>query len=424
MRKLPRLFHAIALGVIGCAAHRIDRTRFTQNLCDKNGSRAILAGIKPAAGIDGIELREDDSGRPHTTERFGTLCATAKNLAACMATVDGLHRPNVGWLSGAGDVFFQRRYVVATHGDEVEMFVTPDSAKKVLLPIDTPSEAAFVAAEGTGHRVVCGTSAAINDGSIDILSETGSGCGENDDRVLHVTTVHPDGSHTVSDTELLEAGNPNCVVGRRPQGLMEPPFACRNLGEFFADMARLEAASIVAFERLADELRMHGAPQRLIRAATRSARDERRHARLVAELAREHGRGRIPVEVEPPPLRSLEEVAIENAIEGCVRETFGAVVAAHQAIAARHPRIARVMRQIARDEARHAELAWEIADWVRTKIDPRPIDVAMERAIRTLRASISAPVCKDAVELAGFPAESQAHALLDGLSKQLWGCAA
>ena len=53
----------------------------------------------------------------------------------------------------------------------------------------------------------------------------------------------------------------------------------------------------------------------------------------------------------------------ENAREGCVRETFGALIAMHQAERAGDPIIRRAMRRIAEEETRHAELAWEVASW-------------------------------------------------------------
>jgi hypothetical protein len=46
-------------------------------------------------------------------------------------------------------------------------------------------------------------------------------------------------------------------------------------------MAQLEAASIVAFDRLARELDAHGAPAELVAEARRAKTDEVRHARTL-----------------------------------------------------------------------------------------------------------------------------------------------
>ncbi|NIS36796.1 MAG: ferritin-like domain-containing protein, partial [Actinobacteria bacterium] len=44
--------------------------------------------------------------------------------------------------------------------------------------------------------------------------------------------------------------------------------------------------------------------------------------------------------IEDAPVRTAYEIALENAVEGCVRETFGALVGAHQALRASDPSIA------------------------------------------------------------------------------------
>jgi hypothetical protein len=79
---------------------------------------------------------------------------------------------------------------------------------------------------------------------------------------------------------------------------------------------------------------------------------------VMKKLARRAG-GHVPgVQVQALHVRSLEEMALENVVEGCVRETFGAVVAMIQAERAGDARVRRAMRRIARDETRHAELSW------------------------------------------------------------------
>src|SRR3989442_1726027 len=69
--------------------------------------------------------------------------------------------------------------------------------------------------------------------------------------------------------------------GGGPPGLEAEPMPTRaDLGGYFATMASLEAASVGAFRALRTELRAHGAPRALVRAAERAARDEIRHARM------------------------------------------------------------------------------------------------------------------------------------------------
>ena len=97
-------------------------------------------------------------------------------------------------------------------------------------------------------------------------------------------------------------------VGRIPAGLAPARVAraLSALGDWFAAAAHLEAASVHAFRRLHDELAAHGAPARLLRAARRAQRDEVRHARLTARMARRFGGHPVPPRVAPVPLRALE----------------------------------------------------------------------------------------------------------------------
>ena len=166
-------------------------------------------------------------------------------------------------------------------------------------------------------------------------------------------------------------------TGRRPEGLAEG----RLTGQL-AEMARLEAASVFAFKRLRDELAAHGAPRRLLRACGRAARDEVRHARTMGALARRRGQRIEAPRVEPARPRSLAAMATENAVEGCVRETYGALVATRDADAHPDPLVRAAMKRIAKDETRHAALSWEIAAW----IEPR-LDAAARARLRAARRS-------------------------------------
>jgi hypothetical protein len=179
--------------------------------------------------------------------------------------------------------------------------------------------------------------------------------------------------------------NPN--DGRRPEGLQElgPLEADNALGAFHAHVAWLEAASVPAFLRLADELSAHGAPEALVMAARRSAGDEVRHARVMGALARRHGARMPEVEVAPFAPRSLEAMLIENAIEGCVRETFGALSVGWQARHAGDAELCQALRPIARDELRHSELAWAVDDWGRRRLPPSAREHLLQARRETLR---------------------------------------
>jgi hypothetical protein len=216
-------------------------------------------------------------------------------------------------------------------------------------------------------------------------------------------------------------------VGRVPAGLARARLAQAPgpLGDYFAAAAYLEAASVHAFRRLVSELAGHRAPAGLRRAARRAQRDEVRHARLTARMARRFGGAPVPARVEPLATRTLDVIAIENAVEGCVRETFGALVASFQAANARDPKIARLMASIARDETRHAALSWAVARWARRRLgaeaDAR-IGAHCRSAVETLRQKAGACVPDDLALRAGLPNAEQQRALLSAIEPQLWGC--
>lgn len=223
-----------------------------------------------------------------------------------------------------------------------------------------------------------------------------------------------------SYTESLS--NPGCgAEGRRPPGLVDPRRidAPDAVGRWLARAAWLEAASIPAFVYLARELDRHGAPRGLVRAALASARDEIRHAQVMRRIATRYGATVPSVEVVLPAERPLEALAIENAVEGCVRETWGAVVAAWQAHRAHDAELRAVYRAIADDEARHAALGWAIDRWVRTRLGPDAharIDAAHEAAVRELFEGESS----EALAVLGLPFGADERGLLARTYDTLW----
>jgi hypothetical protein len=215
-----------------------------------------------------------------------------------------------------------------------------------------------------------------------------------------------------------------CGTGRRPEGLAGahlrgPDAAAR----FLAETAYLEAASVEAFERMTRELEAHRAPRRLLDASRRAARDEVRHTRVTTRLAKRAGatvpRCRLGLARE----RSLEEMAIENAVEGCVRETFGAAVAILQCRQAGDAAIRRAMKPIARDEMRHAQLSWAVAEWLGTKLDPGARDRvrrARSAAVEALMQDVAREPDALVVARLGIPSATQASSVLRDLRTSLW----
>jgi len=214
-------------------------------------------------------------------------------------------------------------------------------------------------------------------------------------------------------------------VGRRPAGLRRTARnrASTPLGRYFADTAHLEAASVHAFERLRDELLAHDAPAELVKTAERSILDEIRHARVTTRLARRFGSEPAAARVRRPRARSLETIARENATEGCVRETFGAMLATWQAANASDAKIRSAMRQIAHDETRHAALAWSVATWAEGRLDARArarIARARRKAVHDLGRNLAASLPASSLRVAGLPNERDARALFGELYRSIW----
>jgi len=148
-----------------------------------------------------------------------------------------------------------------------------------------------------------------------------------------------------------------------------------------------EHASVAAFARFTLLLLSVGAPPELIVASQRASLDEVQHARACFALARRYGShalGPADLKVADSLTRvSLAELAALTVAEGCVGETLGALLAAEQLEKASDVAVMKILRRIARDEARHAELAWKFLAWALGKggaaVERATVD-AFERA--------------------------------------------
>jgi hypothetical protein len=197
----------------------------------------------------------------------------------------------------------------------------------------------------------------------------------------------------------------------------------RGLGRYFAQLSELEAASVDAFLILGRDLRAHGAPKRLVKATGRAARDEVRHARATRALARRSGGKPQPLPRARAPRRSLEAIAYENAVEGCVRETFGALLATRQADAATDPLVRAAMKRISRDETRHAALSWQVQRWLETRLDAEArarVARARNAAALELLEAVRTETTPGFAERIGLPAAPLAYQLATELASALW----
>ena len=156
-------------------------------------------------------------------------------------------------------------------------------------------------------------------------------------------------------------------AGKTGVDVMVDDATARALARAWLADALEEHASVAAFARFTLQLLSVGAPPELVALSQRASLDEIEHARGCFELARRYGAG----EQGPAALRvddaiapaTLADVAALTAEEGCVGETLGALLAREQLAVVGDERAARFLERLARDEERHAALAWRFLAW-------------------------------------------------------------
>jgi len=156
------------------------------------------------------------------------------------------------------------------------------------------------------------------------------------------------------------------------------------LANAWTQIGRMEHASVAAFARLALQLLAVGAPPDLVMAAQEAMGDETTHARLAFGLASAYA----GADVGPGPLAidacldgcDLEALVATTVREGCVGETVAAIEAREALAHARDPEVRAVLATIARDETRHAELAWRTIAWA-LEVGGARARAALERAL-------------------------------------------
>ena len=116
-------------------------------------------------------------------------------------------------------------------------------------------------------------------------------------------------------------------------------------------------------------------------------------------------------------------MALENAVEGCVRETYGALVGAYQAATAKHPQIKETISQLVQDEIQHASLSLAIWQWASpqlSKAERAQIAEIQAATVASLRAAAHERHAEELYSEAGYPQTDVALGMLDALQGSLW----
>jgi len=356
-----------------------------------------------------VEIRQRSEEHPDRVRSWksGEACWTAVDEAACQTALDE------AWSAGhmhriCGQMGCDVTQLVWSNEHDVGAAVDEASLLELLGPINTADEA-ILWTWAKGFFMQCPPDA-VDDAWEIWLQEEVKDCPRTHDHVR--LKVGKDGSVEELDRE---PGQPGPCAGRFPPGLEDLPMADGSVGSWLARTAHLEAAAVQAFQLLAAELAHHGAPKSLVEAALAAAQDEVRHAQIIGNLARTHGCEPSPIGSANLTIRSLREIAADNAREGLGRECWGAMIGLWQAEHASDLRVRQAMTAVALDEVRHAELSRAIDAWIRTRLTPNEqslVDVSLDEAWRTLARDAVEPLPADVCAQLGMPSASEARQLL------------
>jgi hypothetical protein len=383
--------------------------------CNDQGLVSFVEGLHLPKAVDYLGVYLSQSvGSATLYQSTGTPCAGAADPNTCKATllsgVPSMGFPSV-YLPNVPSILppYSYMYVAYTRGDSVSFVSDRAQLNGFLGDIDTVNEAGLVfLSMGVGPACAA-------------ISETGTG-------YYYSTPYVPNGCGLFPTGQVLSVTHAGAVsstsvgtsvpcVGRRPDGLREARASrSHSVGEYYASIAHLEAAAVLAFDIIERDLARFDAPHDLRVRVQRARADEVRHASRMAEFARRWDTPIPRAEAISATDRTLLAAALENAVEGCVREAWGALSAHYQAGMAREPDAARLWREIAADETEHAELSFALHEWYMSQLaaDERDlVEAALQRARLELRAELAFAPAPDAAVLhhAGVPDPACAVAL-------------
>ncbi|HTU61725.1 MAG TPA: hypothetical protein VMF89_24885 [Polyangiales bacterium] len=401
--------------------------------CAKNGewpfdtiafSRPVdyLAQCDPVYSAEQLLLPDPGPPTVRPITLIGSACDSASDKAACEAAIER----QLAMADCPVTTNICPSFLLVRSGDTVTRVQGTSDLAALLGRVDTAVEAALVTY--MAHESLMCFETFLRDGGAPW--EVGSRIRAIDIGYEVETNYNCYGVISTARTLVSRAGDINVLsrhpfcLGRRPAGLA-PAAPCANssdLGAYFARATQLEAASVFAFEQLARDLARLGAPSELIAFARRSAHEEATHTQMMGGLAQRFGAELEPARITPAASRDALAIAIENAVEGCVRETYGAALACYQAETAQDPAVRAVMARVFEDETKHAQLAWEIAAWLEPQLadaDREAVQHARSAAYAQLRSEIETSLSQEARARIGMPSVAVGARLLAQLDQAL-----
>ena len=172
-----------------------------------------------------------------------------------------------------------------------------------------------------------------------------------------ISVIKNQGSKDVTNKWELEIGNIN--LRNKSYNL--------DVGDQFLKQAEGEHASVASFARHTLQLLTMGAPAELLTASQKASIDEIKHAKMCYGLAGNFLRSRVEagvLDVEESLEFSTHKDIIQSVItEGCIGETLSAIQMKVGSQSAKQSVVKQILEEIAIDESKHAQLAWNTIQW-------------------------------------------------------------
>jgi hypothetical protein len=363
---------------------------------------------------------------------IGTPCTDPSCEEAIKASASNNPARALSTPEGSLGVFVQRpefpvgrTLIVVSQKTGNTTVVTLDELRPFVAPLETASEAlAWASLHLVGD--LCKNGQAIVKVSPDLYEIKQEGSSSGCDGTYTYEIVH-----RIYRDGRIESGTPviltgakrmeGCItVGRQPQALLACSAVAPSniIGDYLARVAHLEGAAVLAFGELANELDRLGVDASLSERARKAQGEELRHeACMEKHASRYHVRHAAP-QAATQRYESLFALALHNAQEGCVRETYGALVAKHQAMFAGDDGLRSDMQTIAAEEVSHAAWSHDLDTWLSERLTAREreqVAAAKQQAFDHLRDELNQEVDEQLRLFAGLPNKAVAQRMLGQL---------
>jgi len=154
-------------------------------------------------------------------------------------------------------------------------------------------------------------------------------------------------------------------------------------GGYFARAAQEEATAVFSFQEFLAHLHQWDAPDELKDRCQTIIQEEQIHTLMMSALAERHGQESVAIEFPDHKHATPFELALHNALAGCIEETWSAVLAEYQS--QKSARYTHIFNKIAKDEASHAQFSWDAHQWLLSLLSEKERNVIRETMIAYIK---------------------------------------